>query len=32
MLEVLELTRMQPIIGRKASPEVTGLYPLTVCR
>jgi hypothetical protein len=32
MLERLELSRMQAIIGRKASPLVTGLYPLTTCR
>ena len=32
MLETLELSRMQPINGRKASPLVTGLYPLTSCR
>ncbi len=32
ILETLELSRMQPIIGRKHSPLVTGLYPLTTCR
>jgi hypothetical protein len=29
MLETFELTRMQPTNGRKSSPQVSGLYPLT---